>query len=117
MFCYFPFLQWGLRGAFYFWKKPGMKAAKILLRVAAGLMLFHAAAHSIGHSGWKKPKDPLAREVIEKMTGTEFPFMGRIHSMGDYYDGYGYATTLGMLLFVGVLWVVAGEAGSGRGME
>ncbi len=31
-----------------------MKTPKILLRIAAVLMLIHGLGHTIGHSGWKK---------------------------------------------------------------
>lgn len=82
---------------------------KILLRTASVIMLLHVIGHTIGHSGWKKAPDPEKQEVITHMTGKSFAFMGAERSMGDYYDGYGYASTLAMLLVIALLWVLSGE--------
>jgi hypothetical protein len=93
-----------------------MKTSKNLLRIAAILMFIHLVGHTIGHSGWKKSTDPVQKEVIRQMTGPKFPFMGKSHSMGDYFDGYGYAGSVGMLLFVLVLWFVSGELYASPGL-
>jgi hypothetical protein len=86
-----------------------MKTSKILLRIAAALMLIHGLGHTIGHSGWKKSTDPVQQGVINQMTGPKFPFMGVTRSMGEYFDGYGYACSIGILLFTLALWFTSGE--------
>lgn len=62
--------------------------AKILLRIAAALVLVHLMGHSIGHSVWDKPEDPRMQEVVAAMKGYSAPFMGATQSMADYYNGY-----------------------------
>jgi hypothetical protein len=76
---------------------------KILLRIASILMLTHLIGHSFGRNGWKKTKDPILKEVGKHMMGPKFPNMGVFRSMGDYFDGYGYAASVSMCLFVIVL--------------
>ena len=80
---------------------------KLLLRIASGLALFHLIAHSFGHSGWKKTPDPIKQEVINQMTTHRFPFMGVDRSMSDYFDGYGYITSIFLLFIAIVLWLVS----------
>ena len=82
---------------------------KILLRIASLAMIFHLIGHTFGHLGWKKATDPVKLEVINQMTGHKFPFMGTIRSMGDYFDGFSYATSIGIILMAVILWVVAGS--------
>ena len=93
-----------------------MKTPKILLRIAAALMLMHLLGHTIGHSGWKKSTDRVQQEVIRQMTGPKFPFMGVTRSMGQYFDGYGYACSIGLLLFILVLWFLSGELPNAPGL-
>jgi hypothetical protein len=86
-----------------------MKPVRILLRVAAVLMLIHLIGHTIGHFGWKKSNDPIQLGVIRQMTGPKFPFMGATHSMGEFFDGYGIGCSICMLFFILVLWNVSSE--------
>jgi hypothetical protein len=90
--------------------------AKLLLRIASVIMLLHNVGHTIGHSGWKKAPEPEKQEVIKQMTDHTFPFMGAIHSMADYYDGYGYAGTLALLLFAAILWIASGVNEQNKGI-
>ncbi len=90
---------------------------KLLLRIAAILILFHAVAHTFGHSKWKKATDGVKQEIITQMTAHSFPFMGVKRSMGDYFEGYGYACTLALLLIAFLLWIVSAEtSGFGKKM-
>ncbi|PSL45371.1 hypothetical protein CLV51_10473 [Chitinophaga niastensis] len=81
---------------------------KLLLRIAAGLMLFHLAGHSIGQCTWKQATDPVKQAVISQMTDHRFPFMGSIRSMGDYYEGFSYASSIALLLLAVMLWLISG---------
>ena len=83
---------------------------KILLRVAAFVMLLHTIGHAFGHLTWKQASDSTKQEVINKMTQKQFPFMGSVRSMGDYYNGYGFASTIALLFVVFLLWIVSEQA-------
>ena len=87
---------------------------KVLLRIASILILFHDIGHTIGHSGWRHSPDPAKQEVINQMTGSKFPFMGAVHSMGDYYEGYGYAASLALLLIAVLLWLMSDASPQSR---
>lgn len=90
--------------------------AKLFLRIASGLLIFHLIAHSFGQSGWKKTTDPIKQEVIRQMTEHEFQFMGTDRAMGDYYNGYGYCVTIALLFFALVLWLVSGSLQDNRAL-
>jgi len=83
---------------------------KILLRVASIVMILHDVGHMIGSLTWKQTAELEKQQVIEQMTEHRFPFMGAMRSMGDYYDGYGYASALAILLISVILWIVSGSA-------
>jgi hypothetical protein len=85
---------------------------KILLRVAAILILIHAVLHTIGFGSWKNDPDPAKHQMIQLMTGQKFPFMGVSRNMGEYYEGFGYACSIALLLIAFLLWVTASEATS-----
>jgi len=80
---------------------------KLLLRIASGAMIFHLLGHTYGHSAWKKATDPVKQGVISQMTGHKFPFMGSIRSLADYYDGFSWATSIGLMFFAAILWLAA----------
>jgi len=82
---------------------------KILLRLAAVLILIHGILHTTGFSQWKQDPDPAKQEVIKQMTGQKFPFMGTSRNMGNYYDGFGYAGSIALFLIAILLWIVSGE--------
>lgn len=86
-----------------------MKTPGILLKTAAILMLIHATGHTLGHSRWKYPSDPGQQQIVKAMTGSRFPFMGKMRSAGDYFDGYGYACSIAMLVFVFTLWFLSSD--------
>jgi hypothetical protein len=78
-------------------------SSKVLLRIASVLMFIHCVLHTIGFSGWKS--DPDRQVVVKMMTGPKLPFMGANRNMGEFYDGFGYASTIALLfqLVVGVI--------------
>jgi len=82
---------------------------KLLLRIAAILILIHGVLHTTGFSQWKQDPDPAKHEMIKLMTGQRFPFMGTSRNMGEYYDGFGYAGSIALFLIVVLLWIVSGE--------
>jgi hypothetical protein len=82
--------------------------AKILLRMAAALILIHLMGHSLGHSAWDKPEDPKMKEVVASMKGYSTEFMGTTKSMADYYNGYSLIIfgLYGMTILI--LWFTSG---------
>lgn len=80
---------------------------KLLLRIAAGFILIHFLGHSMGHFTWKDTTDPVKKEVISQMTGHQFPFMGSLRSMGDYFDGYSLILFVVFILSIWLLLIVA----------
>lgn len=83
--------------------------AKLLLRIAAILMLLHTAGHTIGALSWKEAPNDAVKQVVDGMLNNHFDFMGRSASIGDFYAGYGY-TMIGVLLLVSILlWLLSTE--------
>ena len=82
---------------------------KLLLRIAAILIFIHGALHTMGFSQWKQDPDPAKQQVIKQMTGQKFPFMGTSRNMGNYYDGFGYASSIALILIAVLLWIISGE--------
>ena len=81
---------------------------KRLLRIASILLIIHVMGHTFGHLGWKNAKEPEKQEVIHQMTGHKFPFMGEERSMGDYFEGYGWACSIALILMAILLWIISG---------
>ena len=86
-------------------------SSKVFLRIASVLMLIHCILHTIGFDSWKG--DPDKQGVYQAMNGPKFPFMGVHRNMIEFYDGFGYASTIAMVLIVVALWVVSTELASG----
>jgi hypothetical protein len=82
---------------------------KLLLRIAAILILVHGVLHTMGFSQWKLDPDPAKHELIKQMTGQKYPFMGTSRNMGEYYDGFGYTCSIALILIAFLLWIVSGE--------
>ncbi len=82
---------------------------KLLLRIASILVLIHNIPHTLGHSKWKAAPDEVNRRAIDAMTNNRFEFMGRESSYAQFYDGYGYAGTLTLLMVTIVLWILSGN--------
>ena len=78
--------------------------------------MLHAVLHTFGHSGWTKSPDPLKQTVIKLMTDHSFPFMGVERSMGNYFDGYGYAVTIALVLIAVVLWLISDATAQGSAL-
>jgi len=78
---------------------------KLLLRIASVIIFLHAIGHTIGVYTWKDPKSLVPQQVIDQMTGQKFIFMGTNATMAAFYEGFGYASTIAMLLVVSILWI------------
>jgi len=83
--------------------------AKILLRVAATLVLLHTVGHTLGALTWKEAPNAAIKQVVEGMLNNRFDFFGKSVSIGDFYAGYGYSM-IGVLLLVSILlWLLSTE--------
>jgi hypothetical protein len=82
--------------------------AKVLLKIAAGLILIHLIGHAVGHTAWDKPADPKMMEVVTAMKNYEGEFMGAVHSMADYYKGYSILIFGLYGMSISLLWLASG---------
>ena len=82
---------------------------KLLLRIAAILIFVHSVLHTFGFTKWKEAPDPVYKSIVDGMTGHKFPFMGAVHSLGENFDGFGYACSIALFLIAALLWIVSGE--------
>ena len=83
--------------------------AKLLLRIAAVLMLLHTLGHTIGALTGKEAPNARVGTVITGMEKEHFDFMGRSVSLGAFFDGYGFSM-IGVLLLVSILlWLFAAD--------
>lgn len=87
---------------------------KLLLRLSSGTMIFHLVGHTLGHAGWKHPAEPVQQEVVRQMQENRFLFMGSIRSLGEYYDGYGYACSVALAFFALILWLSSDAANENK---
>ena len=84
---------------------------KLLIRLSMVFILVHLLGHTIGHFTWKDSQGhPQREEVIRHMTEYKFDFMGSNRSMGDYYEGYSALLLIKYLVFLLLLWAIAGFA-------
>ena len=81
---------------------------KLLLRLASVIILLHALGHTMGVYTWKKPASHVPQELVKQMVDQRFQFMGADRSMAEFYDGFGYASTIALLLIVFLLWIISG---------
>ena len=80
---------------------------KLLLRIAALLMLLHTLGHTMGTLQRKKAPNPAIAQDIARMQNDHFPFMGREASLWAFYEGYALSM-IAVLLFVSLLlWLLS----------
>lgn len=83
---------------------------KLLLRIAAAVMVLHTIGHSIGALTWKQAPNKAVAEVIAGMENNRFGFMGRQVTVAMFYSGYGFALIVVLLLISVTLWLAGGNA-------
>lgn len=88
----------------------------VLLRIASALTLIHAVLHTAG--GLLKSPAHGAQEiaVLNTMKGFQFDFMGSMRSYWDFYLGFGFFVTLGLVLQAVLLWQLASLARKAPGI-
>jgi hypothetical protein len=85
--------------------------SKLLLRIAAIIMLLHAIGHTVGFSNWQKPAGKVPSEVIDKMQNTHFLVRGKETTMAASFSGFGYMASIFLLLIVTLLWTLSNRTG------
>ncbi|QEC77517.1 LIC_13387 family protein [Mucilaginibacter ginsenosidivorax] len=84
--------------------------AKLLLRIAAILMLLHTLGHTIGAITWKDAPNPAVGQVINGMQSQHFDFMGRSVTLAGFFEGYGFIM-IGVLPLVAIfLWLFGSQS-------
>ncbi|HWZ03959.1 MAG TPA: hypothetical protein VNX40_10155 [Mucilaginibacter sp.] len=84
-------------------------SSKLLLRIAATMMLLHTIGHSIGALTWKTPPNPAVGQVIKGMEDNHFDFMGKSASLAAFFEGYGFMTILVLISVSLILWFISAE--------
>ena len=83
--------------------------SKLLLRIAAIIMLLHGAFHTMGVATWQQPGGDIPSQVVQTMQDIQFNFMGKDAStMAEFYSGFGYCGTIFLLFIAALLWIVSG---------
>ena len=83
-------------------------STKILIRIAAAIMLLHSFGHTFGLLTWQDPNGDIPYDVVQKMQTVQFSFMGKDGStMADFYSGASYCGTLLLLLIAVLLWTLS----------
>ncbi|QHT67271.1 hypothetical protein GXP67_11800 [Rhodocytophaga rosea] len=82
--------------------------AKVIVRIAALLILVHLLGHTMGHFTWDTPEDTKMKQVVEAMKTHKADFMGAAKSMADYYTGYSLMILGLFAMSILLLWFISG---------
>jgi hypothetical protein len=82
---------------------------KLLLRIAAAVMLLHTIGHSMGALTWKQAPNKAIADVIRGMEDNRFDFIGRQVTLADFFQGYGIGNIFVLLLITITLWLLGGN--------
>jgi hypothetical protein len=84
-----------------------MITSKLLIRIAAGSMLFFALGHTMGHFTRREVDDPKAKEVIQVMIDNKFDLFGHTTSYDQTYTGMSLNLIFTLIAFVLILWYIS----------
>ncbi|MCL5030385.1 MAG: hypothetical protein M1480_15345 [Bacteroidetes bacterium] len=90
--------------------------SKILVRIAAFLVLLLLIGHTIGYIMWDKPVDNQMKTVVQSMKDISAPFMGTTKSMADYYNGNSLIIFGFHCLVIILLWISSAYINSQRSL-
>jgi len=82
---------------------------KLLLRIAAAIMLFHTIGHTFGALTWQQTSNARVADVIAGMNREQFLFKGRLTSLASFFNGYGIIMIFVLLLISIQLWMLSGN--------
>jgi hypothetical protein len=86
--------------------------ARWWLRCAALLTAAFAILHTLGRP-WTPSKDGLAQGVVTGMRSVHFAAAGLQRSYWDFYQGFGFVTSVFLAAEAMLLWQLAGLAAAG----
>lgn len=81
---------------------------KVLLRIAAFVILFYAFGHIMGHLTRKETNDPVGKGVITQMEQYKFDVNGSMRSWDDFYEALSLDSAIVLMVFVIIFWMLAG---------
>jgi hypothetical protein len=77
---------------------------KLLLRIAAGCVLFFAFGHTIGHTT-RHQAEGAQQTVVQTMSDVKFDFFGNTTSYDGMYNGLSLNLIFTLIAFAVILWV------------
>jgi len=80
---------------------------KLLLRIAAIVLILHAIGHSMGTFTWQKTDSGIPTEVVQIMQEVHFDFMGKENTMAGMFTGNGTTGIISLFFMSAILWVVS----------
>lgn len=83
---------------------------KLFIRIAAGLLLFFATGHTIGHISRHEVTDPKALEVQKMMIENKFDMFGSMRSYDDNYNGMSLNLIFTLISLALLLWIISTDA-------
>jgi len=78
---------------------------KLLLRIAALLLLLHLIGHTVGSLTWDEAPNARMTGVILGMKAEHFDFQGRSVTLGEFFNGYGFSMAFVLLFLTLYLWL------------
>lgn len=82
---------------------------KVLLRIAAILMLLHTLGHTVGALTWAQAPNVAMASVISAMQSNHFDFGGKSVTLAAFFSGYGITMIFVLLFITIVLWLLSSE--------
>lgn len=89
-------------------------SAKLLIRIAAGCVLFFALGHTMGHSTRKASQEPGAIAVFKAMEEYKFPIGPQMRSYDEFYTGMSLNLIITLLVVTSALWILSNSADTHR---
>jgi hypothetical protein len=80
---------------------------KLLLRIAAGAVLFFALGHTMGHLTRKSTNVPEAKAVFKIMEEYKFPIGSQLRSYDEFYEGMSINLIITLLSITAILWMLS----------
>ena len=84
-----------------------MTKPKLLIRIAAGCMLFFAIGHSLGHFTRYDVTDQKEKAVLQMMIDNKFNLFGQTTSYDRMYTGISLDMVFTLIAFTIILWHIS----------
>jgi hypothetical protein len=86
-------------------------SAKLILRIAAGLVLFFLAGHTYGHLTWKTAHpEPGAQAMFKAMEDYKFTIGTQLRSEDEFFDGMSLNLSVALVAFLILIWMLSNIA-------